>query len=129
MTVNNDDWEMIRRMCEIQCTMGEILHIIKDKFSGDTIEREIKARTGVTFKEYRKQHAAYGKAKLRRLQWEAAESGNITMLIWLGKNILGQADKSKIQHADDSKNPKGVTGDDRSRARAFLGYAPKKTER
>jgi hypothetical protein len=34
-----------------------------------------------------------GKNNLRRLQWKAAESGNVTMLIWLGKQVLGQSDK------------------------------------
>lgn len=33
------------------------------------------------------------KAKLRELQWKAAEAGNPTMLIWLGKNDLGQSDE------------------------------------
>lgn len=31
--------------------------------------------------------------KLRQMQWKAAESGNITMLIFLGKQDLGQADR------------------------------------
>jgi hypothetical protein len=34
------------------------------------------------------------KLKLRRLQVRAAERGNVTMLIWLGKCLLGQTDKS-----------------------------------
>jgi hypothetical protein len=34
-----------------------------------------------------------GKGKLRDLQWRAAESGNPTMLIWMGKQYLGQSDK------------------------------------
>jgi len=37
------------------------------------------------------------KLKLRRLQFRAAESGNVSMLIWLCKNILGQSDKPKEQ--------------------------------
>ena len=38
---------------------------------------------------------AQRKLKLRRLQWRAAEKGNIAMLIWLGKNMLGQSDNPK----------------------------------
>jgi hypothetical protein len=30
---------------------------------------------------------------LRRLQWKLARAGNATMLIWLGKQWLGQTDK------------------------------------
>ena len=33
------------------------------------------------------------KIKLRKLQWKSAEKGNVSMQIFLGKNILGQKDK------------------------------------
>lgn len=35
------------------------------------------------------------KAKLRQMQWKAAEAGNVAMLIWLGKQELGQTEKSE----------------------------------
>lgn len=38
-----------------------------------------------------------GKIKLRQLQWRSAEKGNTTMLIWLGKQLLGQTDKQEIE--------------------------------
>ena len=31
--------------------------------------------------------------RLRQLQWRACENGNVTMLIFLGKNMLGQQDR------------------------------------
>ena len=31
------------------------------------------------------------------MQWKAADKGNVTMLIWLGKQILGQAEKSEVK--------------------------------
>jgi hypothetical protein len=34
-----------------------------------------------------------GKMSLKRKQWEVAMGGNVTMLIWLGKQNLGQTDK------------------------------------
>ena len=37
------------------------------------------------------------KASLRRRQYEVADKGNVTMLIWLGKQELGQTDKSQIE--------------------------------
>ena len=36
------------------------------------------------------------KIRLRKMQWLSAESGNVTMQIWLGKNELGQADKRDL---------------------------------
>ena len=43
--------------------------------------------------------AAKGRATLRRLQWKGAEDGNATMLVWLGKQLLGQQD-SMVLTAD-----------------------------
>jgi hypothetical protein len=36
------------------------------------------------------------KLRLRQLQWKAAEQGNTSMLIWLGKNELGQSDSQGL---------------------------------
>ena len=36
-----------------------------------------------------------GKIRLRQLQWRAAERGNTSMLIWLGKQVLGQSEKTE----------------------------------
>lgn len=36
------------------------------------------------------------KISLRRLQWQAAENGSIPMMIWLGKQYLGQSDKQQV---------------------------------
>ena len=36
------------------------------------------------------------KIRLRQIQWRAAENGNITMLIFLGKSELHQTDRSEI---------------------------------
>ena len=38
-----------------------------------------------------------GKIRLRQWQMKAAERGNISMLIWLGKQMLGQTDKAEIE--------------------------------
>ena len=35
---------------------------------------------------------AKGKMRLRQMQWKAAEKGATAMLIFLGKNLLGQSD-------------------------------------
>jgi hypothetical protein len=42
--------------------------------------------------------------KLREKQYDVALSGNVTMLIWLGKNELGQSDKAGGA-ADDDPEP------------------------
>ena len=35
-----------------------------------------------------------GKSRLRQLQWNSAEKGNVAILIWLGKQYLGQKEPS-----------------------------------
>jgi hypothetical protein len=38
-----------------------------------------------------------GRATLRRWQWQKAEAGSDTMLIWLGKQLLQQRDKHELE--------------------------------
>ncbi len=41
------------------------------------------------------------KIKLRKLQWKSADKGNVTMQIFLGKNILGQKDRHETAELDE----------------------------
>ncbi len=43
---------------------------------------------------------AMGRATLRRMQWDGAKAGNPTMLIWLGKQLLGQRDRHELTGED-----------------------------
>lgn len=40
------------------------------------------------------------KNKLRRRQWKAAMQGNVVMMIWLGKQMLGQKDNMELSGPD-----------------------------
>ena len=86
------DYEMVGRLAAIQCTEEEIGIVL-----------DIDKRTLQRDKEFcrlfniKKQE---GKASLRRMQWKKAESGNATMLIFLGKQYLGQADKQELTGKD-----------------------------
>ncbi len=44
---------------------------------------------------------AKGNISLRRTQKQQADNGNATMLIWLGKQWLGQTDTSRVQHSGE----------------------------
>lgn len=61
--------------------------------SVDTLARRIKERFGLTFAEYKKKKEESIKSNLRKKQYDVAMSGNVTMLIWLGKQLLGQSEK------------------------------------
>ena len=44
------------------------------------------------------------KVKLRQLQWDHAARGNTALLIWLGKQYLGQTDKQEVDHNHQMKD-------------------------
>lgn len=50
-----------------------------------------------------------GRASLRRHQFKLAESGNATMLIWLGKQYLEQSDKTETRLGETSTKPLRLT--------------------
>lgn len=52
---------------------------------------------GVNFSEYFTQKNILFKTSLRRAQFELAMKGNPTMLIWLGKQYLGQNEHTEVK--------------------------------
>ena len=58
--------------------------------SVDTLERR--------FRDEIEEGRANGRTRLRQKQLEVALSGNPAMLIWLGKQMLGQSDKQEISN-------------------------------
>jgi hypothetical protein len=69
----------------------------------DTLNRALKRDKHGGFTEYFKKHSASGKASLRRKQFQVADGGNVGMLVWLGKQYLGQTDK--VEQQVDHINP------------------------
>ena len=93
------NWEELDKLCQICCSLVEIAGWFD--CSEDTIERRVKEKHGITFAEYYKKKSAGGKISLRRKQFQAALSGNITMMIWLGKQHLDQSDKQEFSGKAD----------------------------
>ena len=85
------DWIEFNKLCQIQCTLAEIAAWFD--CSEDTIERRVLEVHGVRFAEYFSQKRAAGKIPLRRKQYQVAMTGDKTLLIWLGKQYLGQSEK------------------------------------
>ena len=84
------------KLCGMQCTLVEIAGFFN--CSEDTIENWCKKTyKGQTFSEVFKRKSAKGKISVRRKQFQVAESGNATMLIWLGKQYLGQTEKQDVE--------------------------------
>jgi hypothetical protein len=100
------NWTEFDKLCSIQCTETEIASWFD--MSVDTLDRRIKEEHGATatFAEIFAQKRKKGLISLRRKQYEVALStGNVSMLIWLGKQYLDQKDKSdkEIENMELSK--------------------------
>lgn len=96
------DFEHIKKLCSLQCTAEEIAGFFDVCI--DTLEARIKEKYDCTFPEFFKKHCASGKISLRRKQYEVAMSGNTALLIFLGKQNLGQSDKVEHSHREDPKS-------------------------
>jgi len=103
--LDSKQYEILVGMMRIQCTQEEICEVLG--MSPDTLDRRLKERGDGGFAELYKRHQGEGRASLRRMQWKAAEGGNPTMLIWLGKQVLGQREKSEVDNisSDGSMTP------------------------
>lgn len=88
------DKDIFIRMCQIQCTEIEIAEVFD--FNISTLKRRCHEIFKMSFEHVYKKYSAEGKTSLRRAQFKKALGGNATMLIWLGKQMLGQKDKTEI---------------------------------
>ena len=111
------DFDQFDRMCGMQMSLRDIATVFG--VSVDTIERAVKREKKMGFAEYFASKGAIGRMSLRSRQWEVAlgrqavyddrgnrvqseRDPNITMLIWLGKNELNQAEKMQTHEGKDS---------------------------
>ena len=98
--------ETFEGLCEIQATLEEIAGVLR--VSEDTVERWCKRTYELGFADAHKKFSATGKTSLRRYQFDLAKKGNATMLIWLGKQYLGQTDKP-TDELDEDINPEEIS--------------------
>lgn len=92
--LTKEEWDVFEKLCQIQCTEIEIAGWFG--ISEDTLNRRCKEKYELTFAETYKNYSADGKISLRRMQYKTALKGNTGMLIWLGKQELGQRDKREL---------------------------------
>jgi len=89
------DAEQVRKLARLSASHAEIGAVLG--CSADTLER----RFAAAIKEGRES----GKMSLRRKQFKLAMEGNVTMLIWLGKQYLDQRDKQTHEHSGPDGKP------------------------
>lgn len=84
------DRDLAERLASIACTTDEIGAVMG--YSRDTIEKHAL--------EYVQRGRLKMKASIRRMQWKACEAGNVTMLIWMGKQYLAQTERTTVSGPD-----------------------------
>lgn len=88
------DVQQFKALCYIQCSLIEIAGVFDcDK---DTVGAWCEREFGMSFSEAFKRFSAGGKKSLRRAQFDRALGGNTALLIFLGKQYLGQSDKTEM---------------------------------
>ena len=74
----------------------------------DTLYLACQAEFKMGFSEYSQQKKSEGKEILRGKQFQLAVEGDKTMLVWLGKQYLGQKDKRDVTSNDNTLAPQVV---------------------
>ncbi len=87
----NIDTKQLQKLASFGCTNIEMADFFG--CSPDLLEK--------TYSEFLTKGRSQMKMRLRQLQWKSAENGNVTMQIFLGKNILGQQDKIETSELDE----------------------------
>jgi len=87
------DYAKAEKLAAIMCTQSEIASVLGVSLA--LLEHDPE------FIRIHKKGMEQGKASLRRMQYGAASNGNATMLIWLGKQHLGQRDKQDVEYSGE----------------------------
>ena len=95
----NIDPDQVRALARLSCSYEEIADVLK--IGRSTFAKKLKEEKAI--REAYDRGKSEGTVSLKRAQFDTAVAGNTAMLIWLGKNRLGQADKI------ESKNETEIT--------------------
>ena len=97
------DYELLKQLCFIQCTLKEAAGVLK--VTPPTIEKHLSREFQMSWTQFFELHSAGGKMSLRRAQFRnAVDKNNTALLIFLGKNYLGQSDKKEVEQTDKQIN-------------------------
>jgi len=98
------DKKQFEALCGFQCTLAEIASHFD--VTEDSVIRWCKRTYKTSYSSVFEQKRGKGKVSLRRRQYQKAMDGDTAMLIFLGKNWLGQADRPELLGADTEAEAK-----------------------
>lgn len=96
------DWKKVANLCKAGCCGVEIAANIG--INENTLYERCEIDNQMLFSEFLRLNKANGNSLLRGVQFKKAMSGDNTMLVWLGKNRLGQTDKASIESTNSNIN-------------------------
>ena len=92
------DWNIVAELCIYGCSGSEIAS--EFGLNPDTIYARCVEDNGISFSAFSRKFFEKGNNKLRKAQLEKAINGDNTMMVWLGKNRLGQKDNHDVKDID-----------------------------
>lgn len=95
--LNDEGARAVSKLASMMCTDAEIATFLETTV--DTLNNK---ENRELFQESKERGQNTGRASLRRAQFKSAENGNSSMLIWLGKQYLGQKDEQFTTLQDTS---------------------------
>jgi len=99
----NIDWKKVDFYLRAHCDGVGIAGLLG--IHPNTLYLAVESEFKVSFSEYSAQKKSEGKEMLRGKQFQLAAEGDKTMLVWLGKQYLGQKDKNDV-----TTNDRDITG-------------------
>lgn len=88
------DWDFLDKIAQFPLKQEDITWLIG--VSLDTLVKGVKERYGCSFSEFLNKRASKTRLMIHQKQFELAIKGNVALLIWLGKNYLGQVDNPLV---------------------------------
>jgi hypothetical protein len=87
------DPSQVEKLAAINCSYAEIASVLSVSVS--TLTKG--------YSQHIEKGRESGKASLKRKMWDTAMQGNVTMLIWLSKQMLDYSDKKDEKFTDDER--------------------------
>lgn len=108
-----DQIEIFQNLCGIFCDEDEICFVMGhskeelEKLINKYLREDVTGKKSqkITFEDAFDKYSAEGRISLRRTQMDLALAGDKSMLVWLGKQYLGQTDPDKGKPKTNRADP------------------------
>lgn len=98
------NWRVVEELLEAGCYGTEVASYLG--IHEDTLYNRVKEEKGIPFSAYSARFKQKGDSLLKKVQYETAvKLQDKSMLVWLGKNRLGQKDKHDVTSNDETVKP------------------------